>query len=85
MVFSTAASATHLGQTKTVNGVAIYLGLVPAAVMRQNPDIYPAHEPRPQPQGIYEDRFGSGVAANAGDCGQSCGRLNGGLVQSLGS
>ena len=45
MVFSTAASAIHLGQTKTVDGVAIYLGLVPAAVMRQNPDIYPAHEP----------------------------------------
>lgn len=45
MVFSTAASAIHLGQTKTVDGVAIYLGMVPAAVMRQNPDIYPAHEP----------------------------------------
>jgi hypothetical protein len=44
MVFSTAASATHLGQTKTVGGVAIYLGIVPAAAMRQNPDIYPAHE-----------------------------------------
>ena len=43
--FSTAASAAHLGQTKTVDGVAIYLGMVPAAVMRQNPDIYPAHEP----------------------------------------
>ncbi len=45
VVFSTAASATHLGQTKTVDGVAIYLGMVPAAVMRQNPDTYPAHEP----------------------------------------
>ncbi len=45
MVFSTAACATHLGKTKTVDGVAIYLGMVPAAVMRQNPDINPAHEP----------------------------------------
>ncbi len=45
VVFSTAASATHLGQTKTVDGVVIYLGMVPAAMMRQNPDTYPAHEP----------------------------------------
>ncbi len=45
VVFSTAASATHLGQTKTVDGVVIYLGVVPAAVMWQNPDTYPAHEP----------------------------------------
>jgi hypothetical protein len=36
--FSTVASAAHLGQTKTVGGVAIYLGLVPVAVLRQHPD-----------------------------------------------
>ena len=53
VVFSTAASATHLGQTKTVDGVAIYLGMVPAAVMRQNPDTYPAHEPSKIPSSKY--------------------------------
>ncbi len=36
--FSVAASATHLGQTKTVDGVTIYLGVVPVAVLRQHPD-----------------------------------------------
>ncbi len=53
VVFSTAASAAHLGQTKTVNGVAIYLGLVPAAVMRRNPDRYPAHELSKIPSGRH--------------------------------
>jgi hypothetical protein len=53
VVFSTAASATHLGQTNSVNGVAIYLGMVPAAVMRQNPGIYPAHEPSKILSGKY--------------------------------
>lgn len=43
VLFSTAASATHLGQTKTVDGVTIYLGMVPAAEMRQHPERYPAH------------------------------------------
>ncbi len=53
VVFPTAASAAHLGQTKTVDGVAIYLGIVPTAVMRQNPDIYPAHEPSKIPSGKH--------------------------------
>ncbi len=53
VVFSTAASATHLGQTKTVDGVVIYLGLVPAAVIRQNPDNYSAHEVSKIPSGKH--------------------------------
>ena len=36
--FSTVASAAHLGQTKTVDGVTNYLGVVPVAVLRQHPD-----------------------------------------------
>ena len=51
--FSTAASATHLGQTKTVDGVAIYLGMVPAAEMRRHPDRYPAHELNKIPSGRH--------------------------------
>ncbi len=53
VLFSTAASATHLGQTRTVDGGAIYLGLVPAAVMRKNPDNYPAHELSKIPSGRH--------------------------------
>ncbi len=49
--FSTAASAAHLGQTKTVDGVAIYLGMVPAAEMRRHSDRYPAHELSKIPSG----------------------------------
>ena len=51
--FSTAASATHLGQTKTVDGVAIYLGVVPAAEMRRHSDRYPAHELSKIPSGKH--------------------------------
>ena len=51
--FSTAASAAHLGQTKTVDGVAIYLGMVPAAEMRRHSDRYPDHELSKIPSGKH--------------------------------
>jgi hypothetical protein len=51
--FSPAASAGHLGQTKTVDGVAIYLGMVPAAVLQQHPGDYPAHDVSHIPTGKH--------------------------------
>lgn len=51
--FSTVASAIHLGQTKTAGGVAIYLGIIPAAEMRRHPDRYPAHEQSKIPSGKH--------------------------------
>jgi hypothetical protein len=52
-MFSPAASAGHLGQTKTVDGVEIYLGIVPAAVLRQHASDYPAHEVSHIPSGKH--------------------------------
>ncbi len=52
-LFSATAAAGHFGQTKTVGGMVIYLGVVPAAVMRQHPDRYPAHEVRKIPLGKH--------------------------------
>ncbi len=52
-IFSPTASAGHFGQTKTVGGVVIYLGMVPAAVLRQLPGTYPAHEVRKIPSGKH--------------------------------
>lgn len=52
-LFSATASAGHFGQTKTVGGMVIYLGVVPAAVLRQHPDRYPAHEVRKIPPGKH--------------------------------
>ncbi len=52
-IFSATASAGHFGQTKTVAGVVIYLGVVPAVVLRQHPDDYPAHEVSKVPSGSH--------------------------------
>ncbi len=52
-MLSTSASAGHFGQTKTVGGVVIYLGMVPAAGLRQHPKDYPAHEVRKIPSGKH--------------------------------
>ncbi len=52
-MFSPAASAGHLGQTKTVDGVEIYLGIVPAAALRQHASDYPAHEVSHIPSGKH--------------------------------
>ncbi len=51
VVFSPATSAGHLGQIQTVDGVAIYLGVVPAAVLRQHLGNYPVHEVSKIPSG----------------------------------
>ena len=53
VMFSPTASAGHFGQTKTVDGMVIYLGMVPAAVLRQHPSDYPAHEVRKIPSGKH--------------------------------
>ncbi len=52
-IFSATATAGHFGQTKTVGGVVIYLGVVPAAVLRQHPDDYPSHEVGNIPSGKH--------------------------------
>ncbi len=52
-IFSPTASAGHFGQTKTVDGMVIYLGMVPAAVLRQHPDDYPAHKVSKIPSGKH--------------------------------
>ncbi len=52
-IVSATASAGHFGQTKTVGGVVVYLGMMPAAVLRQHPDDYPAHEVRKIPSGKH--------------------------------
>lgn len=52
-LFSPTASAGHFGQTKTVGGAVIYLGVVPAAALRQHPDDYPAHEMSKIPSGKH--------------------------------
>ncbi len=51
VVFSSATSADHLGQTQTVNGLDIYLGVVSAEALRQHPDRYPYHEQAKLPSG----------------------------------
>jgi hypothetical protein len=53
VIFSATTSAGHFGQTKTEGGVVIYLGMVPAAVLRQQPNDYPAHEVRKIPSGKH--------------------------------
>ena len=53
VIFSASASAGHFGQTKTVDGMVIYLGMVPAAVLRQHPSDYPAHEVSKIPSGKH--------------------------------
>ncbi len=52
-IFSPTASAGHVGQTQTVGGVVVYLGVVPAAVLRQHAKVYPAHEIATIPSGKY--------------------------------
>ena len=53
VIFSPTASAGHFGQTQTVGGVVIYLGMVPAALLRKHSDDYPAHEVRKIPSGKH--------------------------------
>lgn len=53
VMFSTAVSADHLGRTQTLGGMTIYLGLVPADLLRQHPDRYPYHEQAKVPSGRH--------------------------------
>jgi hypothetical protein len=52
-IFSLTASAGHFGQTKTLGGVVVYLGMVPAAMLRQHSKVYPAHEIATIPSGKH--------------------------------
>ena len=51
VVFSSATSADHLGRRQTVNGLDVYLGVVSAEALRQDPDRYPYHERTKLPSG----------------------------------
>ncbi|MFQ5972648.1 MAG: hypothetical protein ACE5Q3_09960 [Alphaproteobacteria bacterium] len=53
MAYSGPSAAGHLGQTQTADGMDIYLGLVPAAALRQSPDRYPGHEQGKIPSGKH--------------------------------
>lgn len=46
-----ASSAGHLGQSQVANGMAIYLGVMPAERLTEHPDWYPAHERSKIPSG----------------------------------
>ncbi len=53
VAFPRPASADHLGQTQMVNGLTVYLGLVSAEALRQDPDQYPAHQQSKIPSGKH--------------------------------
>ncbi len=65
-IFSPAASAGHFGQIQTVDGVAIYPGVVPAAVLRQRPGNYPAHEVSRIPSGKHVHHVMLALSDNPG-------------------
>jgi hypothetical protein len=50
-VFAAPVSGDHAGQSKTVDGMAVHLGLMPAEVLRQRPEWYPGHEQSKIPSG----------------------------------
>jgi len=43
-VFGAPVSGDHVGQSITVDGMSVHLGLMPAEVLRQRPEWYPEHE-----------------------------------------
>lgn len=43
-MFPGAAWADHFGQSQILQGLEVDLGIVPARIMRENPDQYPEHE-----------------------------------------
>jgi hypothetical protein len=53
VLFPAAVSAGHLDRTQTLGGMTIYLGLVPAKLLRQHPGWYPDHEQAKVPSGRY--------------------------------
>lgn len=53
VVFSGASSADLVGQTLTIDGMDVYLGLIPVDTLRQHPDWYPNHRPDKFPPGKH--------------------------------
>ncbi len=53
VAFSGAYSADHVGQTLTIDGMDVYLGLMPVDTLRQYPDRYPMHRPEKFPPGKH--------------------------------
>ncbi len=53
LAFSGASSADHVGQTLTIDGMDVYLGLIPVETLRQSPDRYPHHRPGKFPRGKH--------------------------------
>lgn len=51
VAFSGTPSADHVGQTLTINGMDVYLGLIPVDALREYPDQYPKHRPEKFPSG----------------------------------
>jgi len=45
------ALSDHLGRSQVVGGITIYLGLMPVGTLRENPGVYPAHNPGRLPSG----------------------------------
>ncbi len=50
-VFGAPVSGDHAGQSTTVDGMSVHLGLMPAEVLRQRPEWYPEHEKSEIPSG----------------------------------
>ncbi len=44
VIFPAVSSAGHLERSQVVDGMVVYLGIMPAEVMRQHPDRYPEHQ-----------------------------------------
>ena len=59
VAFPGASSADHVGQTLTIDGMDVYLGLIRVDALRQNPDQYPSHRPEKFPSGknVYHVMF----------------------------
>jgi hypothetical protein len=52
-VFGAPISGDHAGQSTTVDGMSVHLGLMPAEVLRQHPEWYPEHEQSEVPSGKH--------------------------------
>lgn len=59
VAFPGASLADRVGQTLTIDGMDVYLGLIRVDVLRQNPDRYPNHRPEKFPSGknVYHVMF----------------------------
>lgn len=64
------ASGDHLGRSVIADGIAVYLGIMPAEVLRAHPERYPRHEETKIPAGknvyhvmlaIFDDATGARI------------------------